>query len=68
MTMTAVPEKERLAILRTLRGKSVAELQAEVDSLISKIVNDTTGPDDRRRAAVLATVILDRTPSRPHQE
>jgi len=56
-----VPEKERIEILRSCRGKSVADLNTEVDYLLEKIMLKKASADDRRRASVLATVVLDRT-------
>jgi hypothetical protein len=54
-------DAERVEILRSVRGKSVAELNAEVDHLLTRIVTKTAAPGERRRAAVLATVVLDRS-------
>ena len=61
MATATIPEKERIEILRSVRGKSVADLDTEVNYLLEKIMLKKASADDRRRAAVLATVVLDRT-------
>ena len=64
-TATKIPitERERLETLTTVTGKKVPELQKEVDKIMVKAIAGTATPEEKKRAAVLATVILDRTGS-----
>jgi len=58
-----ISEKERIETLTTVVGKTVPELQKEVDEIINKAISGTATPEEKKRAAVLATVISDRTGS-----
>ena len=57
---TAVPEKERLEVLQSVTGKTVTDMQNEVDATVAKVKAGTSTEIEEHRAAVLAKVILDR--------
>jgi formate dehydrogenase maturation protein FdhE len=61
MTRTAITEKERVETLREFVGKTVHEMQKEVDAIIEKVMRKEATELEEHRAAVLAKVIMDRT-------
>jgi hypothetical protein len=59
--MAQTKEVDHFEILKTCNSKSVAELSKEVDALITKAISGKATKAEKKRAAVLAGVILDRT-------
>jgi hypothetical protein len=58
---TSKTETERLEIVREAAGQSVARLKERVDALLDRIATGEATDAEKRKAAVLARIILDRT-------